>query len=658
MTDIPGFDDDENSSGTDPTDDESRPSDEGGPSISTRIHDTITTLYGDGSRRPLTTRFVGFFVLSTLFYLWRPLFHVFFYNMRYSLSGLIAGSLIILLFLVLWFSPRVYEDTAFPRAKSVRAKVGVFIVAFPLIGAVYWIASTGFGIFFSIILGISLVVAGLYIILKHRGESNPGNFPGFSPRTLTVVWIVGAIFTASIFLVSMSALVQQRAMAEQAMDSAVEIDNFPSVNEDNPRIVPRAVDENKASGSVSYRKYRLGTSDVARGPNGSLMWSYPIQPDGLRNMLFENQQGVALSDMTAMSDREFNTHDNSSFVVGEGMLLHRGSKWNLRKTDYWSQYNDDSVDFVYDGDPYMAYPKTGHEWEVDLVGGVIPVPYTVPTWDGVALLDESGTVNHMDPEEAQESNVLEGQRLYPFDLTTKYTNSLGYRNGIINQFAVIGEHENEVEVADLPSGAGNSQPFMVDLAGEEFVYMVALEPYGKDTRGLDEVWIVNSRTGEYEYFGTEGDTLFGPERAMGVVRSEDTQTGWGDDFEVVEPVPTVVDGDLWWHSKVVPTDSLDVARNVFVNSDTGDAVEVYETESVVQFINGSEDVDIEVDDVGDDANGTDGDSPRGQVEESDGDVAYVVTIVAENGTVIDEVPVTENQEVEIIPGNRTNNSGD
>ncbi|ESS09709.1 MAG: hypothetical protein A07HN63_00515, partial [uncultured archaeon A07HN63] len=142
----------------------------------------------------------------------------------------------------------------------------------------------------------------------------------------------------------------------------------------------------------------------------------------------------------------------------------------------------------------------------------------------------------------------------------------------------------EVEVASLPAGTGNSQPFVIDLAGEQMHYVMTMEPYGSDTRGLDEVWLIDAATGEYRFFGSDGETLTGPERAMGIVRSADSQTGWGDNFRVVEPVPVFLNDQLWWHSKVVPIDNTDISRSVFVSASTEEAVELGDTEAVREFV--------------------------------------------------------------------------
>ncbi|SDJ47925.1 hypothetical protein SAMN05216226_1048 [Halovenus aranensis] len=537
-------------------------------------------------RSHLLKRGVGFVIVLVVVYLLRPLFHPIFYDMLNSPGALIFWTLTLLAGTVLWFMPPLDTDTSraaaavsalFEESDSGEINSSV-VVKLSVIGGVVIVA---------------LVLAGLYSV--------PAN------------------------------AVEERTLAQQTMADGEPVDTFPEMNADNARIVPRPVADVQTRGSVSYRQYRLGTSDIARTEDGRLAWSYPIQPDGFRNMLLENQQGVLLSDMTSMDDQEIQAFDETPFAIGEGMLLHRGSSWNLRKSDFWAQYRDDAIEFVHDGKPYMAYPKTGHEWHLT------PIPHTTPTWEGVALVHPDGTIEQLSPEEARDSEILEGQRLYPLYNTERRMESLGYREGIINQMSTIGSHENEVEVANLPSGAGNEQPFVIDLEGERMSYVTAMEPYGADTRGLDEVWFIDSRTGKPTYFESKNRTLTGPERAMGIVRSQDSQTGWGDNFVVIEPIPVFVDGQLWWHSKVVPVDSTDITRHVFVNSANKEAVSLTSTAEVKQFLrgeepNGSEDIDTEP-------------AP------DDDTVEYYIVIEDEDGTVIQRIPIKpgDNPSIKYVP---------
>ncbi len=450
----------------------------------------------------------------------------------------------------------------------------------------------------------------------------------FGGRKLQLFVALTVFFAIGGFLIGLPAeTLEQRTLAQQTMASAEEVSEFPQANAENPRVVPRRVADVTTRGSVSYRQHRLGTSDIARTESGSLAWSYAIQPDGLRNQIVENQRGVLVTDMTRMDDRQITVYEEP-FTYGEGMFLYRSADWNLKLTDYVTKYDDDAVEFSHDGRPYMYYPKTGHQWHL------FPVPHTTPMWDGGALVHPDGTIDHLTPEEARESTILDGQRLYPLTVTRAEMSALGYRNGIINQLPVVGAHEGQVELARLPSRADNEQPFVIDLEGERLTYVTAMEPYGEDTRGLDEVWFLDARTGTYTFFGTEEQTLTGPERAMGIARSSDSRTNWGQNFVITEPVPVTVDGSLWWHVKVSPTDFTDVTRNVFVNAETSRAVEIQSDAEVRAFINGTLN---EQDQVVDRDDETDGEG-----------IIYYILITDEDGNVIDRIPVRRGQETAIV----------
>ncbi|MFD1642485.1 hypothetical protein [Halohasta litorea] len=527
------------------------------------------------------------------------------------------------------------------RIALLVAACGLLYVLRPLVhGLVYPIVYSPTGL---LVGGVTILVAvGLWLAppLRTEGRDVDGGSLGLflSDSAVLKLYLVGTIFGITVligFLYSVPAgMVAEATLADRTMSDSEPIDGFPEINADNPRIVPRAVADVQTRGSTSYRTHRLGPSDIARAEDGTLAWSYAIEPDGPRNKLLSNQRGVLLSDMTRMENRSITAYDDQQFAVGEGMYLQRGADWNLKSTDFLTRYYDDAVEFTHNGTAYMYYPKTGHEWQLT------PIPHTVPVWDGGALISPDGTITHLTPQQAQENEILEGQRLYPLYNTEREMGSLGFRNGIINQLPVVGAHENEVEVAELPAGAGNNQPFVIDLDGERMSYVTAMEPYGEDSRGLDEIFFVDATTGESRYFASEGETLTGPERAMGIVRSADSQTGWGDNFVVVEPVPVFINDELWWHSKVVPTDNTDISRNVFVNADSGEAVSLMTTEAVQSFLAG-EDVDDE------------------QVEtepapDSEG-VDYYIVITDSNGQEIERIPVgpDENPTIEYVPASQT-----
>jgi hypothetical protein len=547
------------------------------------------------------TRLVVLLIVLAGLYLTRPLWHGLVYGMFYSPTGLVLMGGASLTALVLWFLP--------------PSRLGQGGAVSGLVARVFEEANSD--------------------------DDSPLTSEATPMRKLRIFGVaVGVLLLVSLVVGIPAGALEQRSLADRTMADATEVAEFPQANPDNPRVVPRQVSDVSTRGSVSYRQYRLGTSDIARQEDGSLAWSYAIQPNGPRNKLFENQRGVLVANMTSMDDRQTTAYDDTEFTYGKGMYLHRSADWQLKKTDYLAKYNDDAVEFSYDGTPYMYFPKTGHEWKL------FPFPHTVPTWDGGALLHPDGEIEHLSPDEAQANEILDGQRLYPLTLTRTEVGSLGYREGIINQLPVIGSHENEIEIAGLPEGANNEQPFVIDLAGEQMSYVTAMEPFGQDTRGLDEVWFANAETGEYTFFGTDRETLTGPERAMGIARSADSQTNWGENFVVTEPVPVTIDGALWWQIKVSPTDFTDVTRNVFVNADTGGAVEIRGDAGVREFIAGNVSA-------GDPVNGTDPGTDPGD----DPDVAYTIIITDEDGNVIERIQIEEGQEARFVPpdgGNASN----
>lgn len=518
------------------------------------------------------------------------------------------------------------------RAVALTLIAGIVYLLRPLFhGLLYTIAYSPVAL---LALGVPLLAAVILFLLPSFGDS-PDDSIMAKGTIVGVVFIV--MLTLGIAYAIPAGMVENRTLAQQTMADSEEVEQFPAVNERNARVVPKAVADVQTRGSVSYRTHSLGSSDIARMEDGRLSWSYPIEPEGTRNKLVEHQRGVVMTDMTSIDNREIQAHDDTEFTYGEGMALHRSSEWHLEKTDYNAEYRDDAVEFTHDGEPYMAYPKTGHEWHLT------PIPHTTPTWKGVALVHPDGTIEHLSPEAAQESKILEGQRLYPLYNTEQEMKSLGHRNGIVNQMAIVGEHDGEVEVASMPSGAGNSQPFVIDLADEQMVYVTAMEPYGESTRGLDEVWFADAQTGKHYYYGTGDETLTGPERAMGIVRSSDTQTGWGDDFEVIEPVPVTVDDELWWHSKVVPTDKTDVSRNVFVNAHTGEAIQIYDDETVAEFLAGEDPEEVE--------------EVTKEQTEDEPKIAYYVVVIGEDGNEIDRIPIEEGQDVNLVQENSTSGGG-
>jgi hypothetical protein len=481
-------------------------------------------------------------------------------------------------------------------------------------------------------LGTTLVV-GVLVFLAPPLDSN---------SVETKVTAVGSWFVIALVLAVCvgfaGSFVGDAAHADQTMERSDAVNTLPSMDADNPRITPRVVADKQTRGSVSYRKYHLGTSDIVRGENGSLVWSYPAEPEGLRNSIVEEQDGVVTADLTTMDDRQITTvRKDMTYGVGmtvgstnDSLIENRNVRWKILKGDYWVKHYDDARPFIEDGQPYMYFPKTGHD--VDW----LPLPHRTVTWEGGALVHANGTIEHLSPAEARAHPVLEGQPLFPYYNTVERLSDIGYRNGIVN--AMI-EHEGQVERADIPDGASNEQPFVIDIDGGPMSYVTAMEPYGEDTRALDEVWFTNSRTGNFTRYASGETNLIGPERALAIARGTDTQTGWGDDFRAVEPVTVIVDGELWWHIKVIPADGTDVTRNILINADANDGrtAVLYSTDEVTTFLDGENVSEVA-------SNTTEA---GGNTAPAGDDTAYVLVVRDEDGNVVDTINISEGESINI-----------
>lgn len=451
--------------------------------------------------------------------------------------------------------------------------------------------------------------------------------------SVAVLWTIGDRFggtlgfngaVATFFLVlvvgaGLAGLFAGEELGKSTMEDSTVVENLSEADPQKPRVVTKSVADRYASNTLNFPQYRITRSDITIH-NGTPYWSYALAPDGIWNHLTKQQHGSVLVDMT-QQNAEVKTY-TGDLRKGIGTAFYNHHRWKLLKSEeYLVDYKDPFM-VVHDEEQYIAVPYTKPEFHWT------PLPYTVPKWGGVMLVDSDGNVDDLSPKEARAHPALEEQKLYPFDLARKKVATTKYRNGIINTFT---SHEGEVEVAPVP-GENNDQPFLV-MTEDGPEYIVAVEPYG-DAQGLREVWSIDGRTGEYERYATE-TSLFGPRKATDYVRQAARTTDWNR-FTPSEPVPVVVDGELYWEVRVVPNDSSGIAYIAMVNARTSDVLEVETTPEVVAFLEGKQ-----VEQRGNES-GASGDQPT-----------IIVQRVASNGTVVEEMAVYGNETIQINQENET-----
>jgi len=486
-----------------------------------------------------------------------------------------------------------------------------------------WIHGLVYSLYTTPMLAVSVVLAVLAGALYHRlapsgttienidGEGGDAEVTPF--RVAILVLFLSAMVVSPVANVLAGATMSDETLAE-----TTEVDELANVDAGKPRIVPRAVAERYASNTLNRPRYRTAGTDISV-VNGTPYWAAPLAPDGLFNYLTLGQGGTVLVDMTTQQ-ANVRTVDGD-VAKGIGTAFIRNYRWHLLKTGtYLADYGDPKM-VVHEGEQYIAVPYTQPEFHL------APLPHSTPQWGGVALIDSSGSVEMLSPEEAANNEVLEEQALYPETLARSRVAATKYRNGIVNTFT---SHEGEIEIAAVP-GENNDQPFYV-LTEDGPKYVVAVEPYG-DAQGLREVWTIGGQSGEYEVY-RPGDSLFGPQKAADLIRQSSTETDW-DRFYPAEPILTVIDDREYWQVRVVPEDNSGIAYVAFVDARTSDVREFDDTPEIRQFLRGE--------------------TPTEGGEPSEGQVpSLVVQRVATNGTVLETMEVYGNQTIQVSRGDTVN----
>lgn len=447
-------------------------------------------------------------------------------------------------------------------------------------------------------------------------------------------WSAGAGITlAGIFLVVGFIVFALAAMwfapltiSDQVEDRYTETDDIHPIDAEHPRFLPLTVADQYGENSLQEPRHRLTRYDITVGDDGSLSWAAALAPDGIVNSFAIQQKGAVFIDME-QTDRELSVTE-TNMKRGVGMSLERNYLWALKDDKYFVRHGD-PIYVEKNDELHMAVPYTAFE-----LHNSFGLFYRTPTWGGVALIDSDRNVDHMTPEEAQNHEVTQNQRLYPFQLTRIEVNSMRYKHGVMNKLFY---HEGELEIAGT-GDENNQQPFLV-MTEDGMKYFLAVEPAG-DASGIFEIWMYDAQTGAIDKYaiGDENDALIGPKKAINFVRQSERTTDWNL-FNPSEPIPTSIDGDLYWMVRVVPDDGSGVALISFVNADTSNVVSFVNDEDAVAFMKGEIDVD-EVEEEVDGAQGT-----------------VTITLTDDEGNVVEEITINDGESITIEVDNQEEEDG-
>jgi hypothetical protein len=275
-----------------------------------------------------------------------------------------------------------------------------------------------------------------------------------------------------------------------------------------------------------------------------------------------------------------------TFAYGEGMRITDNIYWKLRMSKYWVEYCE--IFYLFDGDTPLAV--------VPYIGYRMSFPVMVPYWAGVATVHPDGTITHYTPEEAQQLDFVQGQRIYPERLAKRYTVAWAYHQGISNAWFT---HRDQVEIPKL-AYSENQMPYLLPT-DEGTKWVTVAEPHGGKTHGIFKIFFIDSLTGDIEPYeispesqGTETqDILVGPNRAWEYVKSAYPLYNWMEGAEgaikLLEPRPIITEDTFYWMMSVTIREHAfapERPSTMLVDARTAEVYEFSSEEEIKNFLAG------------------------------------------------------------------------
>lgn len=320
------------------------------------------------------------------------------------------------------------------------------------------------------------------------------------------------------------------------------------------RLTPKQVASRYAEDSFQSPQERLGDSQISL-VDGKLVRIFPKVPDGGLLYLINKMSGFVTVDVDTL-ERKVNIQ-NQEFKYSEGIGITDNIYFQLLKKKYFVSYTSEPIYLKNDAGkwvtvvPYMTYK------------GLL---FRVPEWGGVMVVESDGSMADYTPQEAQKISYLKGNRIYPKELTNYYAHSYSYLGGLLNKWFI---HKNQVEIVSLP----NDESIIHASTKEGFKQIVVAEPYGQ-SYGIYKIFLFDATTGKREVISyDENSQLTGPVAAADYIKRAFPTYNWNN-FQLAEPRPVTVKGQLNWLLSIIPNDSAGIATTVLFDAKTNKVTEV------------------------------------------------------------------------------------
>lgn len=433
-----------------------------------------------------------------------------------------------------------------------------------ILGIVLWAISPGMhGFWFAFYQGKGIFLAVLVVALG----------VGAFLLQNTAVRVVGGMVCAVGVVMLLSSLFIGSTVAKTELAQSIEAEEMSDLPDTTGiRYLPLQVAENCAVTRLRSSQYVLGDIDPI-GTGSELDWVAPLEPNGTWPTWISNTKGVAVIKPSCSLD----VKDQQPFKYGEGMQMTDNLNWQLHRERYWADVAE--TYYVEDDEEVLTVaPYIKYKLHFRFAFNFIPTLATVPYWGGVFVVDPDGEIEDFAPEEARNDSRLEGQRIYPSDLSRKIGEAWKYRLGMRNVWFV---KEDLTEIPDVDGP--NDMPYLLPTTDGP-KWFTAFEPTG-DTHGIAKMMFVDAITGQVNVYDPPSDSAW-----MGVNRAEQAVSNeplvpW-ENYSVIEPRPVVEDGTLHWMNSVTNKKNTNVTFTTLTNTQNNNVKVFCTLDDLTDFIDG------------------------------------------------------------------------
>lgn len=416
---------------------------------------------------------------------------------------------------------------------------------------------------------IILIIVGLFSFKKKAGklklvQTGPGNYnikaanhiPGASVAAYIILFIL-IIFGLSLEN-EIRFYITSHQIAYQARKDLPEFDKI--------RLTPKQVANRYAADTFQSPQETLADSQIAL-INNNMVRVFPRIPDGGLLYFLNKMTGFVTVEVDTL-DRKV-AINNQTFKYADHIGITDNLFFRLINKKYFVSYTSEPI-YLKDQNnkwitvvPYMSYKN---------------FPFRIPYWAGVMIVKSDGSITDYTPAEAQKLSYLKGNRLYPKELTNYYAESYSYRDGLLNKWFL---HKNQIEIVSLPG----EETIIHASTNEGFKQIVVAEPYGR-SYGIYKIFIFDATTGKREIISYDQNSqLTGPVAAADYIKKSFPTYNWNN-FQLAEPRPVKVNGDLNWLLSIIPNDSAGIATTVLLDAKTNKVTEVKSESELTALMSG------------------------------------------------------------------------